>query len=49
MPLKRLVHRILDLAADSVPNAIAATLGDETLTFGEADRRASLTARALEQ
>ena len=49
MLTKRLVHRILDLAAGEVPNALAATLGEETLTFREADRRANRTARALEQ
>lgn len=49
MLTKRLVHRILDLAAAEVPNALAATLGEETLTFGQASARANKTARALEQ
>lgn len=48
MFLKRLVHRVLDLAASAAPNALAATLNDDTVTFGEADRRSNRTARALE-
>src|SRR5215210_5853766 len=48
MALKRLVHRILDLAAGAVPNAIAATLGDESISFSEVDRRANRSARALQ-
>ena len=49
MLTKRLVHRILDLAANEVPNALAVTLGEETLSFAEASARANRTARALEQ
>jgi acyl-CoA synthetase (AMP-forming)/AMP-acid ligase II len=43
-----LVGRILHRAADISPGSLAATLGDETVTFGEVHRRANQMARALE-
>ncbi|MGE0383340.1 MAG: class I adenylate-forming enzyme family protein [Gammaproteobacteria bacterium] len=45
--MRHLVHRILDLAAETTPNRLAVTFGDERLTFAEADARANRTARAL--
>lgn len=46
--MNRLVGRILDLAANTVPNRLAATLGAATLTFYQCDQRANRTAHALE-
>lgn len=45
--MKRLVGRILDNAVSATPNRLAVTLGDESLTFAEVDRRANQMARAL--
>jgi acyl-CoA synthetase (AMP-forming)/AMP-acid ligase II len=45
---KRVIGRILDVAVSAVPNRIAATLGDEALTFRECDRRANRAANALQ-
>lgn len=43
-----LVGRILQRAADLSPASLAATLGSETVTFGEVNRSANQMARALE-
>jgi fatty-acyl-CoA synthase len=45
--LKRLVGRILDNAVATVPQRVAATLGAESVTFGETSRRANRMAQAL--
>jgi acyl-CoA synthetase (AMP-forming)/AMP-acid ligase II len=45
--MARLIGRILDLAANATPNALAASFGDRVVTFAEADRAANRLARAL--
>ena len=49
MGTKRLIGRILDLAADSVPKRIAATLDGRSRTFDDCQRAANRTAHALAQ
>ena len=45
--MNRLIGRILGLAASSVPNRLAATLGEQALTFAQCERAANRTAHAL--
>ena len=44
----RLTHRILDLAVNTTPNALAASLDERTVTFAEVDKAANAMARALQ-
>jgi acyl-CoA synthetase (AMP-forming)/AMP-acid ligase II len=46
--MQRHVHRILDLAVSSTPNALAASLDEHTVTFAEVDGAANAMARVLQ-
>lgn len=46
--MQRLTHRILDLAVSTVPNALAASLDERTVTFADVDKAANAMARTLQ-
>ena len=45
--MQRLAHRILDLAISTTPDAVAATMGERSLTFWQVDRAANAIMRVL--